>query len=351
MSTDNEEDQTLDDARMTDNDNELSTETYTKSGYPKPPFVGCDEVFLKDPCKMSGKTMRRAMERDGYIFKKITKCVPGVKYVYWHENKKGTELWFKSSTDDSATDDVETYHQITQRLEERYTFVILRPNPYYNKNNKPSVEDSNDLSIDDEDLDIMTDDVHCISTGTNKENLVLLRDDLSETAWAIRHLDEFKNNALYKNLFIIKDYTTLTSPYLPWCITPTMQDEMDALLKTTLLPRGETIIYDRHRCNLAWIRRDDASYEIRSNSVQTVQYVEQFIMRTLHQLVCRMLEQGLLHQLPPNAALWTDAYFQIVEGEKLRRMNVRTNKYRKNKNGKPKHFKYQARKGKKRQKL
>jgi hypothetical protein len=351
MSTDIELSRTVDEMSVTTNEVELSTETHTKSGYPKPPFSGCEEVFFKDPCRMSGKTMRRAMERDGYIFKKITKCVPGVKYVYWHEDKKGTEVWFKSSTDASITDDVETYHQITQRLEERYTFVILRPKPHYNKNNKPSVEDSTDLSVDDEEIDLMTDDVQFIRTDTEHDTIQLLREDLSETSWAIRRLEAFKNNALYKDLFIIKDYTTYASPYPAWCITPAMQDEMDALLKTALLPRGETIIYDRHRCNLAWIRRDEASYEIRSNSVQTVQYVEHFIMRTLHQLVCRMLEQGLLHQLPPNAAQWTDAYFHMVENEKLRRMNVRTNKYRNKKHGKAKHLKYQARKGKKRQKL
>ena len=141
MMTDSEQNQTVDKVSMTSKDINQSTETHTKSGYPKPPFSGCEEVFFKDPCKMSGKTMRRAMERDGYIFKKITKCVKGVKYVYWHEEKKGTEVWFKSSTDTSITDDVETYHQITQRLEERYTFVILRPNPHYNKNNKSSWRD------------------------------------------------------------------------------------------------------------------------------------------------------------------------------------------------------------------
>ena len=69
----------------------------TTSTYPKPPYENYEEVFHQYPVPIHSKNAFRAMERDGKIFKLITHKMKGVKYIYWHPDKNGIELWHKKN--------------------------------------------------------------------------------------------------------------------------------------------------------------------------------------------------------------------------------------------------------------
>ena len=202
--------------------------------YPKPPYAGAEEAFYPDPCVIQGTTMRRAMETQGRMFKQMTQWVPGLKYMYWDEDKQGTELWYKSARNKEATDDVVAYYRAIECLDERLMFVILRSSR-----------------------------LHRMSSTKGDSEVNVTDADQVELEWATQRLDIFNKTSEHRQLFIIPDWTTFGYP--PWTLTVAMQKEMDKVLHTQHLAEGETLLYDRHRCALAWIRRDDAVYEIRSN--------------------------------------------------------------------------------------
>ena len=93
--------------------------TASSTTYSKPPYKNYEEVFHPYPVQISSHNAFRAMEHDGKIFKLITHKIKGVKYIYWHADKNGIELWHKKNN-------VEAWVQTIHKLDERFVFAILR---------------------------------------------------------------------------------------------------------------------------------------------------------------------------------------------------------------------------------
>lgn len=310
---------TSSDTQMQDLNSEL--QHLSTKEYPKPPYPNSDQVFVSDPCVLQPTTVRRAMERDGRMFKKMTHWIAGVKYIYWHEDKQATEVWYKSERNAKANNDVCSFQQVIQCMEERLVFSILRPTL---SKHTPSMD-----------------------TPPPEENL----QENEEVAWAQQRLELFKSTAEYRTFFEIPDWTTYGYP--SWTITPTMAALMDSnKLYAKHLPQGETLIYDRHHCTFAWIRRDGAAYEIRAHYESTVVFAQRLILKMLVQVVCGLIETRQYQTIPPNAGMWADAYFWLQQNAQFsQKQRKHPHKHRHGTKGHSNERIFQARKGKKRQRL
>ena len=102
-------DTTPPDAPMHDLDADL--QNLSTHEYPKPPYANHDQAMLPDPCALQPTTVRRAMEREGQMFKKMTHWIAGLKYLYWHEDTRTTELWYKSARGPTAGNDVHAFQR------------------------------------------------------------------------------------------------------------------------------------------------------------------------------------------------------------------------------------------------
>lgn len=330
-----------------------STENTTNT-YPKPPYDDCDEVWHIFDAPMDAHCAYRAMERDGRVFKDITHKVDGLKYIYWHPERNGIEMWHKK-------DDVCAWASAVQYLEERFVYACLRSKGRSNDTDEGSTSSGDDetritSASEDSDYDIVTnneekaDDTRMdASLDAGMDTGELTTQTQPQIAWAQNRLNGFKAGAKFKMLFDIPDFTGFAPQ---WHLSPTLMTAMDSVLTTYHMGKGETILYDKRSCGLIWLRRDCSSYEIRTNNHYALQYAQQFIV---HQLFTILTTWHLApNTIPPNSALWVNVYNNIQHHRKLQRQHHRQNRknHRKhNKHGKPNKAprNFQARKNKKRQ--
>lgn len=347
----------------------------TTSTYPKPPYENYEEVFHQYPVPIHSKNAFRAMERDGKIFKLITHKMKGVKYIYWHPDKNGIELWHKKNN-------VEAWVNTIHKLDERFIFAILRSlNTSYKTNHS---RDEDDMKDDDEkeeeredvhtttqenaldvesnsdseyDIVQVQEEQHVSSSGETvapvsdasvqdlserMDTSIDLQTTEAEIQWALDQLEQFKQRCSYKELFDVPDLTCTMPSYT---FTPQLMTAMDTVLTSSHLPTCQTLIYDKHTCSLVWLRRDCSSYEIHTNHPNALDYAKRFVMNTVFQLIA----SGKVHpsHLIPITAHWVSAYHQIQYQHMMHKHKYQTNK---NKNKKEnKKTAYQNRKNRKRQ--
>ena len=352
-------DTTPPDAPMHDLDADL--QNLSTHEYPKPPYANHDQAMLPDPCALQPTTVRRAMEREGQMFKKMTHWIAGLKYLYWHEDKQATELWYKSARGPTAGNDVHAFQRAVQCLEERLVFCILRPST-----SGPRPRAATEWPAPGADAAAISPEASAADatdTAMDTETALAADPGAAERAWALTRLDAFKAGTAHRTLFEIPDWTTFGYP--AWTMTPTMSEQMDLdKLYAEHLPKGETVIYDRRHFSFAWVRRDGAAYEIRAHNAATVVFAQRLILKLLVQVVSALMDAGQYQTLPPNAGVWVDAYHneqQRATYEAMARRHARgrggggRRGHGRGRGGKGGGQKaeplFQARKGKKRQRL
>ena len=317
------------------------------SSYPKPPYDNCEEVWHTFDTPMDSQCAYRAMERDGRIFKNITEKVNGLKYIYWHPEKNGVELWHTKNN-------VCAWASGVQYLEERFVFACLRSGGSAKWSDEgPASSADHDIravsASEDSDYDIVDNS----EEEKSAEGTVMDIEDSSaqqtppHIEWAHSRLNGFKAGAKFKMLFHIPDFTGFAPS---WQLTPALLEAMDGVLSTYQLPKAQTILYDKSSCGLIWLRRDCSSYEIRTNNHYALEYAQQFI---LHQLYMILTTWHLApHTIPTNSALWVSVYDNVRHERAMRRQrHWQSRKNNINNNHKPrqKQKHYQQRKNKKRQ--
>lgn len=290
------------------------------SPYPKPPYENYEEVFHKYPVTINAQNAFRAMERDGKMFKLITHKMKGIKYIYWHPDKNSIELWHKKNN-------VEAWAKTIHKLDERFVFVILRSKMYDSSTDKNGIEDNEDSvnTVDetsdtdecgDSEYDVVQtresveDVTQVLSEDTETNDMDVVDDDQirssnTEVQWALQNLEHFKNRVDIKELFDIPDLSGQSHSYI---LTPSLMDALDVVLKSSHLPTGQTVLYDRHTCSLVWLRRDNSSYEIRTQTQNAVDFAKRFILNTLFNIIV----SGKIdpYHLAPNTPVWINAYHQ-----------------------------------------
>ena len=312
-------------------------DTVKDASYPKPPYDDCEEVWHFFETPMDTQCAYRAMERDGAIFKTITQKVKGLKYIYWHPEKNGIELWHKK-------ENVGAWANAIRMLDERFIFVALR-----SKQEDHELSDS-ETDTTSEHLEQTSEDTECdiilspessnetqdVETRMNELDVSTMK--MSDTLqWAIRTLTEFKANAKYKILFDVPDFTGF-SPSLQF--TPSLATNLDKTLCTYNLPESETVLYDKRSCAMVWIRRDCSSYEIRTNNYYALQYAQRFIVHHIFKIIHS--QQVALPELPSNALCWANVYHNMQQHNQQQRFYQKSQKQ---------NNQFQARKNKKRQRL
>lgn len=309
-------DTTPPDAPMQDLDADL--QNLSTHEYPKPPYANHDQAMLPDPCALQPATVRRAMEREGQMFKKMTHWIAGLKYLYWHEDTRTTELWYKSARGPKAGNDVHAFQRAVQCLEERLVFCILRPSTSRPRSlvatewPAPGDNAPTDASEAVAVTDTAMDADETAGNGTTSTDEPPADPGAPERAWALTRLDTFKTSTAHRTLFEIPDWTTYGYP--AWTLTPTMTEQMDNdKLYAAHLPKGESVIYDRRHFSFAWVRRDGAAYEIRAHNAATVVFAQRLILKLLVQVVSALMDAGQYQTLPPNAAVWVETYFWIQQ--------------------------------------
>ena len=349
------------DAPMHDLDADL--QNLSTSEYPKPPYANHDQAMLPDPCALQPTTVRRAMEREGQMFKKMTHWVAGLKYLYWHEDTRTTELWYKSARGPKAGNDVHAFQRAVQCLEERLVFCILRPSTSGPRPRAatewPMPGGDAPSAVSGATTDVTMDPEEPVEAGGPPAD-----PGAAERAWALERLESFKTAAAHRTLFEIPDWTTFGYP--AWTLTPMMAEQMDLdKLYAEHLPKGETVIYDRRHFSFAWVRRDGAAYEIRAHNAATVVFAQRLILKLLVQVVSALMDAGQYQTLPPNACVWVDAYHNEQQRAAYEAMARRHTRGRGGGGGRRGHGRgrggtgggqkaeplFQARKGKKRQRL
>jgi hypothetical protein len=336
--------------------------TASSTTYSKPPYKNYEEVFHPYPVQISSHNAFRAMEHDGKIFKLITHKIKGVKYIYWHADKNGIELWHKKNN-------VEAWVQTIHKLDERFVFAILRSGASLRTITEDPEEntecDPNDMlgvdSTEDSENDVvqMCDSTQSevsyesnanVDTPDIEEEVDALTEEMkvsmdiqssteSEVTWALAHLDHFKNRTTYKELFDIPDLTGTTPTYT---FTPQLMEAMDRVLTSYHLPQCQTLLYDKHTCSLVWLRRDCSSYEIYTHTQNALDFAKRFILNTMFQLIVSGTVEPT--HLTPVTPYWISAYHQL----QCKHM-VQKHKYNRNKGESINACLYQNRKHCKRQ--
>jgi hypothetical protein len=313
--------------------------TTATSTYPKPPYDDCEETWYFFDTPMQACAYR-AMERDGQVFKSITHKVRGLKYLYWHPDKNGVELWHK-------TNNVGAWANAIRMVEDRFVYACLRskladcPAKVVHRDAcEPNAVDAHapnsDNATEDGEYDIVSnamadvnmetdDDVNndecateedsgctvAMETVKDTENTVAETQTVvdNQTQWAHTKLNTFKENATYKMLYDIPDYTGFSSA---WQMSPAIMSAMDSVLTTYHLPTGETVLYDKRSCELVWLRRDCSFYEIRTNNHYALEYAQRFIQQQLYTILTTW--NWAPNVIPANSMLWANVYnYQQVQ--------------------------------------
>ena len=331
----------------------MTSTTTEENSYPKPPYDDCEEVWHFWDTPITAQCAYRAMERDGRVFKAITHKVNGLRYLYWHPDKNGIELWHEK-------DNVGAWANAIRYLDERFVYTALRIGGSSGDESMESGDESmgsgdesigsgDDVSVadptrltsasDDSDYDIVSGTADDMATDGGQARPSA---PLAQVQWALAKLQAFQDVAKYRILFDIPDFTGFAPV---WQLTPALIAAMDGVLCTYHLTKGETVLYDKRSCGLVWVRRECSSYEIRASSLYALQYAQQFI---LHQLWTILTTQSLApNTIPANSALWVNVYANIQHHNRTQaKLNKKQYRQQK-KHKKNKHF--QARKNKKRQ--
>ena len=319
--------------------NHMHIDTAENASYPKPPYDDCEKVWHFFETPIDKQCAYRAMERDGAIFKTITHKVRGLKYIYWHPEKNGIELWHKR-------EQVGAWANAIRMLDERFIFVALRSKQEDHELSDSSSDSDTETtsehphrSSEETDYDIVLSSESVDETKeTSVNELDMSTTKMSETLqWATRLLTEFKSNAKYKILFDVPDFTGF-SPSLQF--TPSLANKLDKTLCTYNLPESESVLYDKRSCAMVWIRRDCSSYEIRTNNYYALQYAQRFIVHHIFKLIHS--QQVAVLELPSNALCWANVYHNMQQHKQQQWFYQKQGKS---------HNQFQARKNKKRQRL
>ena len=355
----------------------MSTTNTPPSTYPKPPYDDCEETWHFFDTPMQSCAFR-AMEREGQVFKSITHKVQGLKYLYWHPEKNGVELWHKTGNvgawanairmlDDRfvyaclrsklagcpvAVESGDTGEQNATDTQDSDTHIASEDSDYDIVSNAMADADTNDGEEGEEgdegDTDAMETDVD-LSTGAETQE-----DTVRQAQWAQAKLHAFKENAKYKMLFDIPDFTGFAPA---WQMSPAIIATMDSVLTTYHLSQSETLLYDKRSCELMWLRRDCSSYEIRTNNHYALEYAQRFILQQLYTILTTW--NLAPNTIPANSMLWANVYSyqqtqqRAVSAQKRaqRRSNRKNRPKHHNQHQQHRHHDFQARKNKKRQML
>lgn len=322
------------------------TSPCVKSLYPKPPYDDCEEVWHVMETPISTQCAYRAMERDGRVFKAITHKVDGLRYLYWHPDQNGIEIWHEK-------DNVGAWANAIRYLDERFVYTALRCQARISESSDEESSGSEvDVSGDPHATRIASasdDSDYDIVSGVQRSTPDAMETDSgpvasllpsAQTQWALAKLKAFQDTAKYRILFDIPDVTGFAPV---WQLTPALIEAMDGVLSTYHLSKGETVLYDKRSCGLVWVRRECSSYEIRTTSLYALQYAQQFI---LHQLWTVLTTWSLAPtMIPANSALWVNIYANIQHHN---RTQAKMNK-KKTRHQKKQKKNFHARKNKKRQ--